>query len=422
MKPSRKIAVWLLAATLVMSASVGGFYLGLGAITTTDYYLDTPLPIADYYIGVYSNGSYFAINGSNWDNFLVSTNFTDVMSTCLAALPTLGGHIHMGSGTFDGQISIPNVGTSSTYSGRNIRITGTARHGTRIRATSICNNEGIINSSQSDWVSGGTFVTLENLRISANSNGADWAIRLGFQKVFLEHIRIDGTFTGSSEIGVYYGGSGADATPSYITDVEFRAIGATRAFDLWDENAVIGALQINLVTGDLTSGIRLQGTAFSMDRIGCYMGDGRSMTGDLLELDAVEQCYVGAMYLTDSATPSAFPTVFDVDSNSQLVVNHFFTSNGYLADIFSGATTQANTMILGSFNAESVFQVYTSVTNGTFKAHGFGITPDGATVAGTIATDIISVLSLNSTHIELGVIEDDGTTGTSQTVYVHYKP
>jgi hypothetical protein len=45
-------------------------------VATTGYVLDTPLPIADWYIGQYSNGNYFAINGSNWDNLVAGVGST----------------------------------------------------------------------------------------------------------------------------------------------------------------------------------------------------------------------------------------------------------------------------------------------------------------------------------------------------------
>ena len=45
-------------------------------VATTGYVLDTPLPIADWYIGKYSDGSYFAINGSNWDNLVAGVGST----------------------------------------------------------------------------------------------------------------------------------------------------------------------------------------------------------------------------------------------------------------------------------------------------------------------------------------------------------
>lgn len=426
MKVLNKVYLATLLVGLLIGGSLLGFMVGKASITTTNYYLDTPLPIADYYIGKYSNGSYFAINGSNWDNYVVGTNFTDIIYDCIVALPTLGGYISIGSGTFTGQIYIPDVGTSSTYAGRNIRITGVARFGTRIQGSSIADGEGVIESGQLAWVSGGTWVTLEDLRISVNSN-EKYGVHLPFQKVVARNIRLDGTFgSATSEEGFDYAGSGADATPSMLDGIEYRMIGGTRAFDLWDENAVIGSLQINLVTGNLVNGIRLQGTAFSIERLGCYLGNGRTFTGTFLEVGTVEQADIGSIYLTDSATPSSYPTIFNVDSGSSLVISHFYPSTGsgtgWVDTVYADATSRANTMITGSAHAYEVFQVYTSVSNATFKAHSFAFTPSGATATGTVPGDIISVIALNSTHIQFAVIDDDGTTGTSQTVYCHFKP
>jgi hypothetical protein len=45
-------------------------------VATTGYILDTPLPIADWYVGKYSNNNYFAINGSNWDNLMAGVGST----------------------------------------------------------------------------------------------------------------------------------------------------------------------------------------------------------------------------------------------------------------------------------------------------------------------------------------------------------
>jgi len=39
-------------------------------VAVTGYYLATPLPIADWYMGKYASGYYFAINGSNWNNLV----------------------------------------------------------------------------------------------------------------------------------------------------------------------------------------------------------------------------------------------------------------------------------------------------------------------------------------------------------------
>jgi len=49
----------------------------------TTNYLKTPLPLYDMYVGKYTNNSYFAIKGSNWDNIAVSTNATQIESYAL---------------------------------------------------------------------------------------------------------------------------------------------------------------------------------------------------------------------------------------------------------------------------------------------------------------------------------------------------
>lgn len=66
------------------------------ATALTGYILDTPLPIADWYIGTYGTNNYFAINGSNWDNLMrgvgstawssYSTNYTKVEELVLASV------------------------------------------------------------------------------------------------------------------------------------------------------------------------------------------------------------------------------------------------------------------------------------------------------------------------------------------------
>ena len=68
-------------------------------IATTNYHLETPLPLYDYYIGQYSNNTYFAINGSNWDNFWVSSNVSLIANNIMGNL-TDGGTIYWGVGDF----------------------------------------------------------------------------------------------------------------------------------------------------------------------------------------------------------------------------------------------------------------------------------------------------------------------------------
>jgi hypothetical protein len=102
-------------------------------IATGGYILDTPLPIADWYIGKYSNGNYFAINGSNWDNLVAGIgstawaaytgNYTKIEELVLAA--TTSGTVYLKEVPFNIALSVPsNVniiqnlnGVTQTFSG-----------------------------------------------------------------------------------------------------------------------------------------------------------------------------------------------------------------------------------------------------------------------------------------------------------------
>ena len=71
----------------IILLSLLAFQIGRAMQTaTTNYFLETPIPVADYYVSQYSNSSYFAVNGSNWDNFLVDSNASYVINTCLRNL------------------------------------------------------------------------------------------------------------------------------------------------------------------------------------------------------------------------------------------------------------------------------------------------------------------------------------------------
>lgn len=59
------------------------------AITPTalkPYVLETPFAGFDFYIGSYANGSYYAVNASNWNNFAVDTNATTIINYVLGNL------------------------------------------------------------------------------------------------------------------------------------------------------------------------------------------------------------------------------------------------------------------------------------------------------------------------------------------------
>ena len=98
------------------------------ATALTGYILDTPLPIADWYIGTYGTGNYFAINGSNWDNLMrgvgstawaaYATNYTKVEELVLASVTS--GSVYIKDVPFDLALmgNIPeNVQVECNYQG-----------------------------------------------------------------------------------------------------------------------------------------------------------------------------------------------------------------------------------------------------------------------------------------------------------------
>lgn len=77
-----KVKIFGAILAIALLSSVFGYSLALRT-ATTNYILDTPLPTGAYYVGQYSNSSYFAINGSTWNNFLISTNASLIIQTCI---------------------------------------------------------------------------------------------------------------------------------------------------------------------------------------------------------------------------------------------------------------------------------------------------------------------------------------------------
>ncbi|MCL5884384.1 MAG: hypothetical protein M1377_03390 [Deltaproteobacteria bacterium] len=58
-----------------------------------------------------------------------------------------------------------------------------------------------------------------------------------------------------------------------------------------------------------------------------------------------------------------------------------------------------------------------SVTDNSTIAHGMGFAPSVVTVTGSVAGEIVSVTSIDTTYITVAIKKHDGTAGTSQTVY-----
>jgi len=58
-----------------------------------------------------------------------------------------------------------------------------------------------------------------------------------------------------------------------------------------------------------------------------------------------------------------------------------------------------------------------SVTDGGTIAHGLAGTPTVAVVSPSVASEMVSVTGLDGTNITVAIKQDDGTAGTSQTIY-----
>jgi hypothetical protein len=85
-------------------------------MATTNYYLETPLPIADMYIGHYTNNSYFVINGTNWDNFAVSPNSTLIETYALGNVTA--GTVYLKEARHDYNLTVPtHVTVIESYNG-----------------------------------------------------------------------------------------------------------------------------------------------------------------------------------------------------------------------------------------------------------------------------------------------------------------
>jgi hypothetical protein len=59
----------------------------------------------------------------------------------------------------------------------------------------------------------------------------------------------------------------------------------------------------------------------------------------------------------------------------------------------------------------------TSIGDGGTIAHGLSGTPSVAIVSPSVASEMVSVTGLDGTNITVAIKKDDGTAGTSQTIY-----
>ena len=151
------VSLGILTILLVLASQVRST-----GVATGSYYLDTPLPIASFYIGQYSNSTYFAVNGSNWQNFLRSDNasYVDLM---VNGNVSSGGKVIYGEGSYNFTI-VKHLKENVTYSG--------------------VNRETVI------WQ---VFTSVANYRGGVeNENWADTSGSVWDSNIVVEHLTIDG--------------------------------------------------------------------------------------------------------------------------------------------------------------------------------------------------------------------------------------
>ena len=83
--------------------------------------------------------------------------------------------------------------------------------------------------------------------------------------------------------------------------------------------------------------------------------------------------------------------------------------------IYDGAYLQVGTA--GTpYKAHAAGAAASTADGGTI-AHGLGVTPDVAICTGSVSSEFVSVTALDSTNITVAIKADDGSAGTTQTIY-----
>jgi hypothetical protein len=104
---------------------------------------------------------------------------------------------------------------------------------------------------------------------------------------------------------------------------------------------------------------------------------------------------------------------FSVQVNAIVTIDNCYADakqNGVYA---AGTLTHNNTRLLGLENRGYA----TSIGDGGIIAHGLVATPTQVIITGSVAGEMLTVTGLNATNITVAIKQDDGSAGTSQTVY-----
>ena len=141
-------------------------------IATGSYFLDIPLPIADYYIGYFTNGTYFVCNGTNWNCYEKDTVFQRLLNFAIANASADGyGHIIIGSGLFN-MSSFVTYGSIELQS--NVWLEGSGRDITTIIApTDVTHLAGTITNANIGTGTADENITLSNFGLNNNWSGGN---------------------------------------------------------------------------------------------------------------------------------------------------------------------------------------------------------------------------------------------------------
>lgn len=122
-RKSARLLGLIISALLIVGAV--SYTYGIST-ATTNYYLDTPFAGFDYFVGKYSNSSYYVVNASTWDNFDVDTNFSHIANQVTSIV---GSKVLLGSlsATLDSSIVLTtNVSLRGAGVGKTVLRLGNA--------------------------------------------------------------------------------------------------------------------------------------------------------------------------------------------------------------------------------------------------------------------------------------------------------
>ena len=112
--------------------------------------------------------------------------------------------------------------------------------------------------------------------------------------------------------------------------------------------------------------------------------------------------------------------VEDQTGNDVSVGINYSDASTLLYDNGSKANTTFQKFSIGSTGTTVNYMLWNataSVADGGSVTHGMGTNPTAVIAVGTVASEMVSVTSINSTTFTVGIKKDDGTAGTTQTIY-----